>query len=275
MNDYCEVAVPLPLDQLFTYKLDSGISSEPGGRVLVSFRNRRLVGIVTELHNRAPEFAAKNIIESLDDHGLPALTEELVRLGRWISEYYLAPIGEVFRTMLPLGGEFRREVLYRITDDGHTSLHMAGSSGSSARSKRTPDDQDAEYRVLNYLTVRDNVLEPTLRFATRASRAILAGMLRKKWIARDDVSHRTNGARTRQVAQLKSAEGKLNANQRLLVEALASAGGRLTVHELRDLEVPKSTLNTLVRRELIEILEEPIDFARPALPGRGLRAYPD
>jgi primosomal protein N' (replication factor Y) (superfamily II helicase) len=272
MTEYCEVAVPVPLDQLFTYKLDRGISSEAGARVLVPFRERRLIGIVTELHDRAPAFAAKNVLESLDESGTPALTEELIRLGRWISVYYLAPIGEVFRTMLPLSAEFRREVLYSITDEGHTALHLAGSSGSSPRSKRTPEDQDAEYRVLNYLSARDNALEPTLRSATRASRDILAGMLRKKWIARFDVSHRTNAVRTRQVAQLKTAEGKLNSNQRLLVEALASAGGRLVVDDLREFDVPRTTLGTLVKRAIIEILEEPIDFARPALPGRGLRA---
>jgi primosomal protein N' (replication factor Y) len=272
MTEYCEVAVPVPLDQLFTYKLDRGISSEAGARVLVPFRERRLIGIVTELHDRAPAFAAKNVLESLDESGTPALTEELVRLGRWISVYYLAPIGEVFRTMLPLRAEFRREVLYSITDEGHTALHLAGSSGSSARSRRTPEDQDAEYRVLNYLSARDNAVEATLRSATRASRDILAGMLRKKWLARFDVSHRTNAVRTRQVAQLKTAEGKLNTNQRLLVEALASAGGRLVVDDLCELDVPRTTLSTLVKRAIIEILEEPIDFARPALPGRGLRA---
>jgi primosomal protein N' (replication factor Y) (superfamily II helicase) len=93
MTEYCEVAVPVPLDQLFTYKLDRGISSEAGARVLVPFRERRLIGIVTELHDRAPAFAAKNVLESLDESGTPALTEELIRLGRWISVYYLAPIG--------------------------------------------------------------------------------------------------------------------------------------------------------------------------------------
>src|SRR5215813_374156 len=97
----CDVAVPVPLDQLFTYKMQSGVSLDLGGRVLVPFRERRIVGIVVELHDRKPAFAAKTIIESLDQDGLPALTEELLRLGRWISEYYLAPIGEVFRSMLP------------------------------------------------------------------------------------------------------------------------------------------------------------------------------
>src|SRR5262249_43057983 len=271
MSRYCEVAVPVPLDRVFTYKLGS-ISPQAGGRVLVPFRERRLVGIVTELHDREPKFAAKSVIESIDDGVAPALTEELVRLGGWIGKYYLAPIGEVFRTMLPLSAEFKREVVYRITEAGQMALHLAGTAGSSGRSKRTPQDQYTEYRVLDYLSAQDNVLEGTLRSATRASRVVLAGMLRKNWVIREDLSHRTNPTRTRQVAQLKIADGKLNPNQRLLIESLSAAGGRLPVADLRALHVPKSTLGTLVRRELVEVQEERIDFARPMLPGRGLRA---
>jgi primosomal protein N' (replication factor Y) len=33
-----------------------------------------------------------------------------MRLGKWISDYYLAPLGEVFRTMLPLSAEFKRTI---------------------------------------------------------------------------------------------------------------------------------------------------------------------
>ena len=62
----------------------------------------------------------------------PVLDDLLLRLGRWISDYYLAPIGEVFRTMLPLSAEFKRVVGYRITETGHAALHAAGTTGSSA-----------------------------------------------------------------------------------------------------------------------------------------------
>jgi primosomal protein N' (replication factor Y) len=193
-------------------------------------------------------------------------------LGKWISEYYLAPIGEVFRSMLPLNAEFRREVVYRMTDEGHMALHLAGSAGSSARSKRTPEEQDSEIRVLDYLASRDQAREGRLRSALSISQALLDGMVRKKWITREDISHSADASRTRRVAVLKHAEGKLNANQRLLIETLAAASGRLAVESLQTLEVPKSTLGTLVKRGLVEILEEPIELARPGLSGRGLRA---
>src|SRR5712691_4914985 len=150
MAEYCDVALPVSLDMVFTYRIPEGLRPAAGSRVLVPFRQQRLVGVVTELHDRPPKVAAKNLIGTLEDEEAPALTKELLRLGKWIGEYYLAPVGEVFRSMLPLSAEFRRAVVYRIADAGHMALHLAGTAGSSARSRRTPDDQDAEYRVLDY-----------------------------------------------------------------------------------------------------------------------------
>jgi primosomal protein N' (replication factor Y) len=272
MPEYCDVAVPVPLDAVFTYRAPDGIPLAPGARVLVPFRQQRVVGIVTELHDRAPKVAAKNVIEALDDADTPALTGELLRLGKWISEYYLAPLGEVFRTMLPLSADFRRAVVYRITDQGRMALHLAGSAGSPSRSKRTPEDQYAEFRALDYLAARDQAREGTLRTAARVSRALLDGMVRKQWIVREDVSHTSEAVRTRQVAVLKHGEGKLNANQRLLVETLAAAGGRAAVATLHELAVPRSTLTTLVKRGLVEIVKEAIEFSRPGPGTHGLPA---
>jgi primosomal protein N' (replication factor Y) len=272
MFTFCDVAVPMPLDQVFTYCLPDGICVAPGNRVVVPFRQQRVVGIVTEVHDRAPKVTAKRILQTLDDDGDPALTEGLLRLGKWIGGYYLAPIGEVFRSMLPLSAEFRRAVVYRITDAGHMALHLAGNAGSSVRSKRTPEDQYAEFRVLDYLASRDQAREETLRTAARVSRELLDGMARKKWIVREDVSHAADASRVKEVAILKHAEGKLNANQQLLVETIAGAGGRLSVDDLRGLDVARTTLGTLVKRGLVDILEEPLDLPRSGVAGRGLRA---
>src|SRR5579864_133030 len=269
MAQFCDVAVPVPLDTLFSYRVPDGICVEPGTRVIVPFRRQRLVGIVTEVHDRVPKVAAKDLLESLDEIAAPSLTSDLVRLGKWISEYYLAPLGEVFRIMLPLSAEFRRAVVYRITDEGHMALHLAGEAGSSRKSQRTPEDQYAEYRVLDYLAGRDQSREESLRGATRVSRQLLDGMLRKKWITREDVSHAAEAARVRQVAILRSGEGKTNANQKILIETLAAAGGRLAVEILRGMEVPRSTLGTLVKRGLVELEDEPIELTRPGLAARG------
>jgi primosomal protein N' (replication factor Y) len=297
---FCDVALAVPLDMVFTYAIPAGMEPVVGGRVLVPFRQQRLSGIVVELHDRPPQVMTsqitaspvkiKKVIEALDLS--PVLDEHLLKLGKWIADYYLAPMGEVFRTMLPLSAEFKRSVAYRITDEGRMALHLAGMSGSPARSKRTPEQQLVEFRVLDYLAERESVREESLRGATRVGKALLAGMARKKWIAREDVSAARDAARLVKVAVLRSLEAgiplveesaggapgvparldgrdarpstntakKLNDNQRSLIEALAASGGRVPVEALRGLDVPRTTLGTLVRRGLIELLDEPQDL---------------
>jgi primosomal protein N' (replication factor Y) (superfamily II helicase) len=311
MPEFCDVAVPVPLDMVFTYRVPADAAPVVGGRVLVPFRQQRMTGIVMELHDRQPSVVTKKILAVLDS--APVLDEQLLRLGRWIADYYLAPLGEVFRTMLPLNAEFKRAIGYRLTDEGQMALHLAGTTGSSRRSQRTPEEQAAEFRVLDYLANRqpeaitatpanpppgnatpeesianyttpgkgtasavplasekDGALAPegivreeTLRAATRASKTILAGMVRKKWLAREDVSAARDATRTVKIAVLQSAEaaGKFNDNQRQLVDTLAAAGGKVPVATLQSLEVPRTTLSTLVRRGLIEIVEEPAGFS--------------
>ncbi len=268
---FCDVALAVPLDMAFTYAIPPGIELVVGGRVLVPFRQQRMSGIVVELHDRAPQVKTKKVIEALDLS--PVLDEQLLKLGQWIADYYLAPLGEVFRTMLPLSAEFKRTITYRIAEKGQLALHLAATAGSSARSQRAPDEQMLEFRVLDYLAEREvSVREASLRGATRASKALLSGMVRKKWIVREDVSAARDPARMIKIAILLAAENastqKLNDNQQTLVDTLAAAGGRVPVEDLRGLDVPRTTLNTLVRRGLIELVEEPQNFTGSKLKPR-------
>src|SRR5882724_7396819 len=179
MPEFCDVALPVPLDQAFTYRITEGVEPQVGARVLVPFRQQRMSGVVTELHDRKPTVQTKNVISVLDS--APVLNEQLLKLGKWIADYYLAPLGEVFRTMLPLAAEFKRSIGYRMTSEGQMALHLAGMSGSPARSRKTPEDQLAEFRVLDYLAEREMIREESLRAATRVSKSVLTGMVRKKW----------------------------------------------------------------------------------------------
>src|SRR5208283_5260348 len=148
-----------------------------------------------------------------------------------------------------LNAEFKRVTAYRITKEGQLALHLAGVSGSSARSRRTPEEQASEFRVLDYFAAQEpdpgetvQVREESLRSATRVSKLILSGMVRKKWLVREDVSAVRDATRTIKIALLKSADGKLNDNQRRLVETLAASGGRVPVEALQALKIPRTTL---------------------------------
>ena len=267
---FCDVAVPVPLDAVFTYRIPEG-GPEPciGGRVIVPFRKKRLCGIVTEQHDHEPKFQTRRISQVLDS--TPALTQELMQLGRWIAQYYIAPIGEVFRTMLPLSAEFRRVTGYHITDKGIAALHAAASIGSSLRSQKDREHQMLEYTALNRLADGEVVREATLRSATGATKAVLRAMLQRKWIARDDLSDVRDASRTVQVATLRDATGKLNANQQSIIAYLSGREGRrASVQALHELHVPRTTLQTLVRRGIVELSDEPATFHVSGLKPRKL-----
>jgi len=266
MPTFCDVALPVPLDMVFTYRIGD---QQPiaGGRVLVPFRNERLSGIVTALHDREPSMQAKIILQVLDIE--PVLDSRLMELAQWISQYYLAPLGEVVRTMLPLAAEIKKAKVYRITEKGHEALHASATTGSSRRSKQEIDAQIREYEVLNYLAMSDDVLESTLRSATGSDRKLLENLLRKKWIAREDASGVRDARRTIQIAVLKNSEGKVNENQKKIITTLEEYGGRARVEQLRELPVPRTTLGTLVKRGLVELIEEPAEFSVTTLKKRG------
>lgn len=288
MPDFCDVALPVPLDACFTYRLN-GTVPVVGARVVVPFREKKLSGVVTRVHDEAPSAQARHILSVLDES--PVLDSQLIALGEWIARYYLAPLGEVFRTMLPLNAEFRRVMGYYVTNAGLAVVRQGAFSSG---------DQNSELEVLKYLAESELVREGTLRSATGATKEVLSAMLRKKWIARQDISHVRDASRTVKVAILASSGPevpapnagpstpspggcarddealeirdpgdlrRLNANQRAIMEALQAAGGRMLVASLQEVSVqasekpvPRSTLQTLVKRGMVRIEEEAADF---------------
>src|ERR1700721_683711 len=200
MPQFCDVALAVPLDMVFTYAIPVGVEPLVGGRVLVPFRQQLMSGIVVELHDRLPEASPqgsssplniKKVLEALDL--APVLDEHLLKLGKWIAEYYLAPIGEVFRTMLPLSAGFKRGGAFRVRD---------------------------------YLAERDEVVEQRLRSATRVDKTLLSGMVRKKWIAREDVSGARDAARLVKVAVLRAGVKAVAAAPPMDPSTTLTAGSR-------------------------------------------------
>ncbi len=259
MPAFCDVAVPVPLDRAFTYAVGDAAPCV-GARVLVPFRNEKLAGVVVRVHDEPPAVDAKPLLGVLDAE--PVLSPQLLELGRWIAQYYLAPVGEVLRSMLPLMGEVRRKVLYRIAEAGRQALAAGAERGASRRSRLSPQEQDQEYAILNALESGEAMTLAALRRAAGASVRLVQGMVRKKWIARETAAEVRDAKRTVRYAVL--VEGvrlpKLNENQQAILAELAGADGQLPVAELRRLEVPASTLGTLVKRELVRIEERPADF---------------
>jgi primosomal protein N' (replication factor Y) (superfamily II helicase) len=283
MPAYCDVALPVPLDQTFTYAVDVQVPAV-GARVLVPFSGQRLMGVVVRVHDDAPAdgMDIKPVQQVLDAAAL--LPDELMQLAKWIAQYYVAPLGEVLRGMMPLAAEVKRQFVYRITESGRRVLYEGAQKGSSRRSKLTPEEQNREYAVLNYLEDGEAAKASALRSATQANKALLDGMVKKKWLTREALAEERDARRTERVAVLveqgsgarvQGSEGKseagvrlpkLNENQLAVMAELAAAGGRMRVVDLRDasalreLGVPPSTLGTLVKRGLVAIEDAPEAF---------------
>jgi primosomal protein N' (replication factor Y) len=116
---FCNVALPVPLRTTFTYAVPETLRGavQPGSRVLVPFRKKTMVGVVVEWAESAPPGTKIREITRVLDF-IPALTPKLIELAHWIAGYYLAPVGEVFRAMLPPATELKSRRQIILTDAG-------------------------------------------------------------------------------------------------------------------------------------------------------------
>jgi primosomal protein N' (replication factor Y) len=65
----------------------------------------------------------------------PVLDAKLLALGRWVAEYYCAPLGEVLRGMAPLAGEVRQSKFWALTDQGHDVVRQLLMAEAGERSR--------------------------------------------------------------------------------------------------------------------------------------------
>ena len=102
---FVDVILPLPLDGVFTYSVPTPEEGRVrvGGRVLVPFgRNKTYIGIISNIHHQSPEgYQTKDILQVTDVN--PILLDTQLKLWQWISDYYMSPIGEVYKAALPSG----------------------------------------------------------------------------------------------------------------------------------------------------------------------------
>jgi primosomal protein N' (replication factor Y) len=96
-------------------------------RVLVPFKGRKVTGFTLDLLEHPPEGVEEKIreIEDLLDEA-PLIDPQMLRFYRWISDYYLYPLGEVIKTGLPPGLQLKSELILSLTPNGMESLAGGG-----------------------------------------------------------------------------------------------------------------------------------------------------
>ena len=102
---YADILLPVPLEGFFTYAVPDRLQQRIafGMRVLVNFGPKKTyVGIVVRQHNEEPKgYKTKEIIDIADDS--PMMLDKQLKLWQWIAEYYLAPIGDIYKAAMPAG----------------------------------------------------------------------------------------------------------------------------------------------------------------------------
>ena len=172
---YADIILPLPLDGLFTYAVPDGMQAKAvfGMRVLVSFgKSKHYIGIIARLHDEKPTgYVVKDIEQLLDDR--PVLLPEQYRLWQWISDYYMSPIGEIYKAALPAGLKAedgykpKTETYIRLTDAyrNEPTLHVA--LNMLARSAKQQEAFIAYLAISHWDTIDGNECQEPVVEVTR------------------------------------------------------------------------------------------------------------
>lgn len=116
---FADIAVALPVDRIFQYAIPERLSGEiaTGKRVFVPFQNRNMVGYVVGLSAEADVKEVKDISAVIDKE--PILSEEMLKLTRWIKDNYFCSWGEAIGAAIPGGiKKGNVELGSRIKDSG-------------------------------------------------------------------------------------------------------------------------------------------------------------
>jgi len=258
---YCNVALPVPLRSLFTYSIPGHLREiiRPGTRVQVPFRKKSLIGVVIDLITSAPpDTKIRDITKSIDN--TPALTPKLIELGQWIANYYLAPIGEVFRAMLPPPTEIRTQRLIAVTTAGRDAA--ASLSGGELTHGLSRYESDF---LANLAAKRDPV--PYSAAAKFRLDAAAIYRLRKQNLIEIRESLLGRKPKTQRVIAWKIQPSTDNASAPLdektvrVRDQLAERGPLPFPYIVKLASVSRSVIDRMLRANLLESWEERIDPA--------------
>ena len=183
---YANIILPLPLEGYFTYAVSEGLAPQiqVGVRVTVPLgKSKTYVGIVAEYPVDVPKPAEevaqqgkkkivyKNIADVLDD--APILLPQQLRLWKWIADYYMSPIGDVYKAALPSGLKAedgfrpRTELFIRLADKYRDEQTLTLLISSMKRAVKQLDVLMTYLRLTGVDNIEHLLPETELREVTR------------------------------------------------------------------------------------------------------------
>ena len=260
-QQYCQVALPVPLRSAFTYAVPEAMQEEEliGRRVVVPFRNRPMVGVIIEATSRAPAVKqVKEIVSLLDP--IPALTPQLIELGNWISRYYLAPVGEAFRSMLPPEIELRHDREYRLTDAGRAYLLEL------AATEEKTGTESAEYSLLKFISNEEQSVNSARLARFRGGESLAEALVCRECLSIREVLRSRKTRQQKIVAWNAANENDLeNSAEEKIREVLTATRGPLPLKLLTaQAQVASTVVARLEKRGRLLVWEEPLTVEEAA-----------
>ena len=255
-----DIAVMAAIRNTLTYRVPDSLCVQPGQRVQVPLATRKATGIVLGAGSPLPpDVEVRPILRLMDPE--PVLTPELLKLGLWIADYYVAPVGEVFRAMLPLRAQTRRARLVRLTELGQRKLQEIAQ----------PSEEHWESDLLAYLGTRGSATLEALR--QKFPEAFLRA-LEEKWVVVEEVE-RERGQRQvysvrlaglpAQAGSLAEKPPRLSPVAKRILEALERGGSAGDHREL--LQATRADLAALKKLSASGLIE--LNPARKSSPPSG------
>jgi primosomal protein N' (replication factor Y) len=250
-DSFVEVALPIPLRQTFTYLLPSAFRGriKLGSRVVVPFKNRKLIGYVVAFHedlSESDEFDLKEVIEVLDEE--PMITPSILKLTQWAADYYMVSWGELLKAALPAGINFKFDKFVGITSEGIDEFL-----------KLEVEPKTLKMKILKFLSDKADVRLKELEksFGKRQLGKALKELEERKWI---NVSSKpltvTAKPKFRKIVCIKELNEEmfesLSEEERDVVGFLQASGGRLFYTDLIA-QTKASVLKNLQRKGVLDI----------------------
>ena len=261
MSSHVEVALPLPLFRTFTYRIDE--PAPVGSRVLVPFRRGERIGWILGEGNPAGIRGIRPVLDVLDT--TPSVPPDLMRLARWVAEYYAAPLGLVLRSMLPSALTDRSRDFLRPRSRGADALpdpdlprrsravlevlrRRAGPAQvSSLRQELGMGSIWPEVRRLRALGLVEHWTEPPPEPPVRTRKVVRL----RNWLP--------------DLAEQERVFGRAH-RQRRCFEVLAERGGSAPLAALQaDDGFSRSVITGLEEKELVEVVDD--EFLRDPFQG--------
>ena len=274
-SPFCNVALPVPLRTAFTYAVPKSLQGtvQAGSRVLVPFRKKSMVGVVVEMAERAPDGTKVRELTRVLEF-VPALTPKLIELAHWMAAYYLAPVGEVFRAMLPPVTELKSQRQIILTDEGREAAEsLSGgelshglTSAETACLAKLKEKKGAfllgpaaklgvDASALQRLQRRGLIeIRETVQGRSRRTHRVIAWKGCTTAIDASSTEKEKNNAETPAAKRRRSEER--------IRELLETERGPLPLPQLLKLaQVTRAVVERMLRDGLLENWEEPIDPA--------------